>query len=124
MKKLVKIMSIEWIPTLQGHVEFVKKLVEDVPRALDRPGLTIENAERLKGVIEKGARDFDNIVRLMTGPDEHEYRIAAVSLTNIWAHLSGMAGEKVQYLREKADAANDSARGEPSTCPSCAPTEV
>ena len=105
-------MSIEWIPRLRGHVDLVKRLVEEVPLALDRPGLTIGQAERLQAVIEKGARDFDDVVRLMSGPDEREYSDAAKSLTNIWSHLAGIAADKVQYLNDRATAKTDSRRDE------------
>ena len=100
-------MSIEWIPRLRGHVELVQRLIEEVPRALDRPGLTIEQAERLHAVIQKGARDFDDVLQLMSGPDVDEYRSAAERLFNIWSHLLNSAADRIDYLKDKATAEND-----------------
>lgn len=34
-------MAAEWIPRLKGHAELVQRLVEEVPKALDRPSLTL-----------------------------------------------------------------------------------
>lgn len=54
-------MEDEWISRLKGHAELVQNLVKEVPRALDRPNLTLDHATRLHAVIEKGVRDFDEV---------------------------------------------------------------
>jgi hypothetical protein len=95
-------MSIDWIPRLRGHADLVKRLVEEVLRALDRPGLTLEQANRLHAVIQKGERDFDEVGQMMAGPDVEEYHNAADSLAKIWSHLADAAVEKIQNLKNEA----------------------
>lgn len=92
-------MTGEWLPRLRGHAELVQKLAEEVPKALDRPSLTFDHANRLHTVIEKGARDFDEVLQLMESPEvEETYREAAERLARTWQHLCDAAEEKVQSL--------------------------
>jgi hypothetical protein len=94
-----KTMAAEWISRLKGHAELVQSLVRDVPKALDRPSLTFEQATRLHTVIEKGVRDFDEVLQLMDGSEVDEtYRQAAESLARTWQHLSDAAEEKIRSL--------------------------
>ena len=62
-------MAAEWIPRLKGHVDLVQNLVKEVPNALGRPSLTLDQAARLQAVIEKGVRDFDEVLQLMDQTD-------------------------------------------------------
>jgi hypothetical protein len=92
-------MAGEWIPRLRGHAELVQKLAEEVPKALDRPSLTFDQVARLHTVIEKGARDFDEVLQLMESAEvEETYRQAAERLAKTWQHLCDAAEEKVQSL--------------------------
>ena len=97
-------MSIDWIPRLRGHVDLVKRLVTEVPRALDRPGLTLEHAKRLHTAVKKGARDLNGVIQLMNGLDFDEYRVAAESLVRIWSHLADATADKIQMLQNEANA--------------------
>jgi hypothetical protein len=86
----------------KGHAELVQNLVKEVPRALDRPNLTLDHATRLHAVIEKGVRDFDEILKLMDGSEAEEtYRQAGESLARTWQHLSDVAEDKVGFLRDR-----------------------
>jgi hypothetical protein len=94
-------MAGEWIPRLKGHVELVQNLVKEVPRALDRPSLTFDQAARLHAVIEKGVRDFDDVLQTMDGADvDEQYREAAESLARTWQHLRNEAEDKVRSLSD------------------------
>jgi hypothetical protein len=92
-------MTVDWIPRLRGHAELVQKLAEEVPKALDRPSLTFDHAARLRTVIEKGARDFDEVLQLMQNAEvEETYLQAAERLARTWQVLCDAAEEKVQSL--------------------------
>lgn len=95
-------MEDEWISRLKGHAELVQNLVKEVPRALDRPNLTLDHATRLHAVIEKGVRDFDEVLKLLDGSEgEETYRQAGESLARTWQHLSDVAEDKVRFLRDR-----------------------
>ena len=89
---------------VQGHADLLKRHVNDIPAALDRPGLTLEQAKRLHAVIQKGARDFDEVLQLMSGPDAEEYHNARDSLARIWSHLADAAADKIQSMQDDAPA--------------------
>jgi hypothetical protein len=94
-------MAAEWISRLNGHAELVKNLVKEVPKALDRPSLTFDQATRLHAVIEKGVRDFEEVLQLMHQTDvDEQYRQAAESLARTWQHLCDEAVDKVQSLSD------------------------
>lgn len=94
-------MEKDWIPRLKGHAGLLKKLVREVPKALNRPRLTLDQAARLQAVIEKGVRDFDEVLRLMdqTNADE-KYRETADSLARTWQHLCDDAEVKVRSMSQ------------------------
>lgn len=101
-------MSIDWIPRLRGHADLVKRLVEEVPQALDRPGLSLDHAKRLRAVIQKGQRDFDEVLELMNEQDvDGTYRNAADNLAKIWSHLVDAAADKIQMLEDEVSAETD-----------------
>jgi hypothetical protein len=76
-----------------------------VPKALERPSLTFEQATRLHAAVEKGLRDFDEVRQLLDEADvDLPYREAAESLARTWLHLSGLAGEKMRSLEDVAQA--------------------
>lgn len=94
-------MAAEWILRLKGHAELVQRLVEEVPKALDRPSLTFDQATRLHMVIEKSTRDFCKVLQLMDGSEvEEPYRQAAERLAKTWQHLSNAAEDKVRSLSD------------------------
>jgi len=100
-------MADDWLARLKGHADLVQRLVKEIPKALEKPGLTLEQASRLHAVIQKGARDFDQLVG-------ESYRRAATSLAKIWSHLSNAAADRVQGLQEAGDAEyDDGVSGEP-----------
>ncbi|WP_457301945.1 hypothetical protein [Phyllobacterium sp. P5_D12] len=67
--------------TAEGHADLIEKLVQEVPKALARPSLTLEQAERLHAVIGKGARDFEELLQLMDQTDvDEQYRETAENL--------------------------------------------
>ena len=87
------------VPISLVRAELVQKLAEEVPKALDRPSLTFDHAARLRTVIEKGARDFDEVLQLMQNAEvEETYRQAAERLARTWQVLCDAAEEKVQSL--------------------------
>ena len=92
-------MAAEWISRLKGHADLIEKLVQEVPKALARPSLTLEQAERLHAVIEKGAHDFDELLQIMDQTDvDEQYREAAENLARIWQRLSNEAEVKVRSM--------------------------
>ena len=94
-------MEKDWIPRLKGHAVLVQNLVKEVPKAFDRPSLTLDQAARLQAVIEKGVRDFDEVLQLMDQTDADEkYREAADSLARTWQHLCDEAEDKVRSMSE------------------------
>jgi len=103
-------MAAEWIPRLKGHVDLIQDLVKEVPKALDRPSLTLDQ------VIEKGVRDFDEVLQLMEQTDADEkYREAAESLARTWQHLCDAAEEKVRSMSEPDQSAEHDPYDELST---------
>ena len=92
-------MAAEWISRLKGHADLIQKPVREVPKALARPSLTLEQAERLHAVIEKGAHDFDELLQIMDQTDvDEQYRQAAENLARIWQRLSTEAEVKVRSM--------------------------
>lgn len=82
---------------LKGHEGLIEKLVQEVPKALTRPSLTLEQAERLHAVIKKGALDFDELLQMMDQMDvDEQYREAAEKLARTWQRLSNEAEHKVR----------------------------
>lgn len=97
-------MANDWLARLKGHADLVQRLVKEIPKALEKPGLKLDQAMRLHEVIQKGVRDFDQLVGTMESLElDESYRRAADSLQKIWAHLSKAAAERVQGLQEKGD---------------------
>ena len=94
-------MENDWIPRLEGHANLVQNLVQEVPKALDRRSLTLDQAERQRAVIEKGVRDFGEVLQFMDQVDvDEQYREAAKSLARTWQHLCDAAEDKVRSMRE------------------------
>jgi hypothetical protein len=92
-------MAAEWILRLKGHEDLIGKLVQEVPKALARPSLTLEQAERLQAVIEKGAHDFDELLQIMDQTDvDEQYLEAAEKLARTWQRLSSEAEDKVRSM--------------------------
>ena len=108
-------MANDWLARLKGHADLVQRLVKEIPKALEKPGLTLEQALRLHAVIRKGAQDFDQLVGLMNGLElDESYRRAADSLAKIWSHLSNAAADRVRGLQDSGDAEyDDGVSGEP-----------
>jgi len=101
-------MADDWLARLKGHADLVQRLVKEIPKALEKPGLTLEQASRLHAVIQKGAQDFDQLVGTMEGLElDESYRRAATSLAKIWSHLVNAAADRVQGLQEAYDAEYD-----------------
>lgn len=93
-------MGNDGIARLQKHADLVQQLVKQIPAALNRPSLTLNQASRLNAVVEKGVKDFDQVLKLVDGPEiDASYRRAADSLAKIWSHLSTIAGAKLQELK-------------------------
>ncbi len=94
-------MAAEWISRLKGHTDLVQSLVQEVPRALARPSLTLEQVERLHAVIEKGVRDFEDVLQTMDQMDaDEQYREVAESLARTWLHLQNEAENKLRSMSE------------------------
>lgn len=92
-------MAAEWISRLKWHADLIEKLVQEVPKALARPSLTLEQAGRLYTVIEKGAHDFDELLQIMDQTDvDEQYREAAEKLARTWQRLSNEADDKVRSM--------------------------
>lgn len=92
-------MAAEWISQLKGHADLIEKLVQEVPKALARPSLTLEQAERLHAVIEKGARDFEELLQIMDKTDvDEQYHETAENLARTWQRLSIEAEDKVRSM--------------------------
>ncbi|CAN7412626.1 hypothetical protein LJR231_002630 [Phyllobacterium sp. LjRoot231] len=101
-------MAAEWSSRLKGHADLVQNLVQEVPKALGRPSLTLDQAARLHEVIEKGIRDFDEVLRLMDQTDADEkFREAAESLARSWQHLCDTAEDKVRSMSEPDQSAEN-----------------
>ncbi|RCW77695.1 hypothetical protein [Phyllobacterium bourgognense] len=94
-------MEKDWIPRLKGHAGLLEKLVREVPKALNRTSLTLDQAARLQAVIEKGVRDFDEVLQLADQTDvDEKYRETADSLARTWQHLCDEAEDKVRSMSE------------------------
>jgi hypothetical protein len=101
-------MANDWLARLKGHADLVQRLVREIPKALEKPGLTLDQATRLHEVIKKGARDFDQLVGTIEGLElDESYRRAADSLVKIWSHLSNAAADRVQGLQDNGDKSAD-----------------
>lgn len=100
-------MENDGIVRLKQHADLVQQLVKQVPAALNRSSLTLEQASRLHAVIEKGVQDFDQVQQRVTEPDVDEsYHRAASSLAKIWSHLAAAAAEKIRELGEAGETEN------------------
>ena len=78
-----------------------RTLSKEVPKALDRPSLTLDQAARLQAVIEKGVRDFDEVLQLMDQTNaDAKYRETADSLAQTWQHLCDEVEDKVRSMSE------------------------
>ncbi len=97
-------MANDWLARLKGHADLVQRLVKEIPKALDKPNLSLDQATRLHAVIEKGARDFDEVRELMDELElDESYNRAADSLAKIWLHLSSASEERVRALQDVND---------------------
>ena len=104
-------MAAEWISRLKGHADLIQSLVQEVPRALARPGLTLEQAERLHAVIEKGVRDFDDVLQTMDQMDvDEQYREVAESLARTWLQLQNEAENKLRSMSETEPSPEDTSQ--------------
>lgn len=92
------------VARLKQHADLVQQLVKQVPAALAKPSLTLEQVSRLHRVIQKGVDDFEEVQELVNRPGLDEtYQRAARSLAKIWSHLSSAAEARMQDLA-KSDA--------------------
>lgn len=97
-------MANDWLVRLKGHADLVQRLVKEIPKALDKPNLSLDQATRLHAVIEKGARDFDEVRELMDELElDESYNRAADSLAKIWLHLSTASEDRVRGLQDVND---------------------
>jgi hypothetical protein len=96
-------MTNDWLARLKGHGNLVQRLVKEIPKALETPNLTLDQASRLHAIIQKGTKDLDEVIELMDGVDmDDSYRRAAASLSKIWRHLSEAAAERVSGLQHSS----------------------
>ncbi|WP_307282268.1 hypothetical protein [Phyllobacterium ifriqiyense] len=87
------------VARLKQHADLVQQLVKQVPAALSKPSLTLEQVSRLHRVIQKGVDDFKEVQELVNKPGLDEtYSRAAGSLAKIWSHLSSAAEARMQDL--------------------------
>ena len=87
------------VARLKQHADLVQQLVKQVPAALSKPSLTLEQVSRLHRVIQKGVDDFKEVQELVNRPGLDEtYSRAAGSLAKIWSHLSSAAEARMQDL--------------------------
>lgn len=87
------------VARLKQHADLVQQLVKQVPAALSKPSLTLEQVSRLHRVIQKGVDDFKEVQELVNKPGLDEtYSRAAGSLAKIWSHLSSAAEARMEDL--------------------------
>lgn len=93
-------MKNDWLSILRMQGDLAKSMAEDVPKALDDPKLTLDQASRLYNAVEQGAQEFDRIVTLMNEEDLDEplYE-AADALEDMWSELSVAAANKVRVMQ-------------------------
>ncbi|MGH6860892.1 MAG: hypothetical protein ACRECY_11575, partial [Phyllobacterium sp.] len=104
------LMENDAITRLRQHADLVQRLVKQIPAALGRPGLTLDQVSRLHAVVEKGVRDFGEVRRRVDGPDTNEsYRRAAGSLAGIWEHLEAAVSARMEELRQRSEPENTGA---------------
>ncbi len=93
-------MATDWIAILKEQGALAKKLSSEVPKALQNPNLTLDQASRLYSLVEKGAQDFDRVVDDMHNEDlDDALYDAAESLEDIWSALSLSAANKVRTMQ-------------------------
>ncbi|MEP7453122.1 hypothetical protein [Phyllobacterium sp. SB3] len=87
------------VARLKRHADLVQQLVKQVPAALAKSGLTLEQVSRLHKVIQKGVDDFNEVQELVNEPGlDGTYQRAASSLAKIWSHLSAAAEARMRDL--------------------------
>lgn len=95
-------MEHDGITRLKQHADLVQRLVKQIPAALHRPGLTVRQAARLHEVVEKGVKDFNNVLRIVNESEaDASYLRAANSLAKIWLHLADAAEHKLRELEKE-----------------------
>lgn len=93
------------VSRLKRHADLVQQLVKQVPAALAKPGLTLEQVSRLHKVIQKGVDDFGEVQELVNEPGlDGTYQRAASSLAKIWSHLSAAAEARMRDLAKDESA--------------------
>ncbi|WP_157179313.1 hypothetical protein [Phyllobacterium sp. YR531] len=87
------------VARLKQHADLVQQLVKQVPAALAKSGLTLEQVSRLRNVIQKGVDDFHEVQSLVNEPGlDGTYQRAASSLEKIWSHLLAAAEARMRDL--------------------------
>ena len=93
-------MATDWIATLKEQAHLAHRFAKEVPSALTLPELTIDQASRIHGMVEKGARDFGQISEDMNKEDLDDALYGAADrLEAIWSALSVMAANKVRTMQ-------------------------
>lgn len=91
---------VDWLEALREQGEIAQRLATSVPKVLGDPKLTLEQASKLYGMVERGAQDFDRFAELM---DEHDlddsFYEAAESLQELWSQLSVASANKVRTMQ-------------------------
>lgn len=96
-------MATDWIATLKEQAQLAHRFAKEVPSALGLPNLTMDQASRIHGMVEKGTRDFHRLREDMNRQDlDHVLYGAADRLEAIWSALSVMASNKVLTMQGPA----------------------
>lgn len=94
-------MATDWIATLKEQARLAQRFAKEVPTAIARPDLTLDQASRIYGMVEKGSQDFNRIVEDMNGQNlDDALYVAAGRLKDIWSELLASTAHKVQALED------------------------
>jgi hypothetical protein len=95
-------VGIDWIAALRQQGDLTKKVSKDIRIAIDHPNLTLDQAVRIHGMVELGARTFAQFVHSANAQNlPGLYYEAAGILENIWSTLAEDAMNKILILRER-----------------------
>ena len=93
-------MAVDWIATLQYQADLVMEVAQNVANALGASDLTIEQASRLYRMVELGAQDFDQIVKLVNEHDlDWSFIDAAETIEDTWTNLSVATANRLRVIR-------------------------
>ncbi|MHA6687786.1 hypothetical protein [Mesorhizobium sp. A556] len=94
-------MATDWIALLGEQAQLARRFAAEIPKAISRPDLTLDQASQIYDLVEKGEQDFDRIVEDMNRQDlDDAIYMAADRLQEIWSALSVEAANKVQAMRD------------------------